>query len=398
MPKPSLRGLDVPASPIRKLAPLALAARQRGTKVIALNIGQPDLPTPEEAFDALRHIDRKVLEYSPSDGLRSLRDKMVQYYDRFHMNVEADDIIVTTGGSEAVMLAFMATLNPGDEVIIPEPAYANYITFAKMAGAVIRPVVARIENGFALPPIEEFEKLITPKTRAILICNPNNPTGYVYTREELEALRDIVVRHDLYLFSDEVYREFCYTEEPYVSAMHLKGAEKNVVVIDSVSKRYNECGIRVGSMVTKNKELKSIVMKFCQARLSPPLLGQIVAEASIDAPKEYLEGVYDEYISRRDILVNGLSSIPGVVCPLPKGAFYCVVGLPLEDAEDFCKWCLTDFSLDGHTVFMAPAAGFYTTPGAGRNEVRIAYVLEKEELERAVEVLRAALEAYKNRK
>lgn len=397
MPKPSLRGLDVPASPIRKLAPLALAARQRGTKVISLNIGQPDLPTPEEAFEALRHIDRKVLEYSPSDGIKSLRDKMVEYYDRFNMNVTADDIIVTTGGSEAVMLAFMATLNPGDEVIIPEPAYANYITFAKMAGAVIRPVVARIENGFALPPIEEFEKLITPKTRAILICNPNNPTGYVYTREELEALRNIIIRHDLYLFSDEVYREFCYTEEPYVSAMHLEGAEENVVVIDSVSKRYNECGIRVGSLVTKNKELKSIVMKFCQARLSPPLLGQIVAQASIDAPKEYLDGVYEEYINRRNVLVEGLNTIPGVVCPLPKGAFYCVVGLPVEDAEDFCKWCLNDFSLDGDTVFMAPAAGFYTTPGAGKNEVRIAYVLKTEELVRAVEVIRAALEAYKTR-
>lgn len=397
MPKPSLRGLDVPASPIRKLAPLALAARRRGTKVIALNIGQPDLPTPKEAFEALRHIDRKVLEYSPSDGLISLREKMVEYYDRFDMNVNADDIIVTTGGSEAVMLSFMATLNPGDEVIIPEPAYANYITFAKMAGAVIKPVVARIDNGFALPPIEEFEKLITPKTRAILICNPSNPTGYVYTREELMALREIIKRHDLYLFSDEVYREFCYTEEPYFSAMHLEGCEDNVVVIDSVSKRYNECGIRIGNIVTKNKELKSIVMKFCQARLSPPLLGQIVAEASIDAPKEYLDGVYEEYINRRNVLVEGLNTIPGVVCPLPKGAFYCVVGLPVEDAEDFCKWCLNDFSYNGETVFMAPAAGFYTTPGAGRNEVRMAYVLEIPELKRAVEVLRAALEAYKKR-
>lgn len=397
MPKPSLRGLDVPASPIRKLAPLALAARRRGTKVIALNIGQPDLPTPKEAFEALRHIDRKVLEYSPSDGLISLREKMVEYYDRFDMNVNADDIIVTTGGSEAVMLSFMATLNPGDEVIIPEPAYANYITFAKMAGAVIKPVVARIDNGFALPPIEEFEKLITPKTRAILICNPSNPTGYVNTREELMALREIIKRHDLYLFSDEVYREFCYTEEPYFSAMHLEGCEDNVVVIDSVSKRYNECGIRIGNIVTKNKELKSIVMKFCQARLSPPLLGQIVAEASIDAPKEYLDGVYEEYINRRNVLVEGLNTIPGVVCPLPKGAFYCVVGLPVEDAEDFCKWCLNDFSYNGETVFMAPAAGFYTTPGAGRNEVRMAYVLEIPELKRAVEVLRAALEAYKKR-
>ncbi len=397
MPKPSQRGLEAPASPIRKLAPLANEARRRGVKVISLNIGQPDLPTPKEGLEALHHIDRKVLEYSPSDGIPSLRDKMAEYYSRFNMDVKPDDIIVTTGGSEAVMLAFMSTLNPGDEVIIPEPAYANYITFAKMAGAVIRPVVARIDNGFALPPIEEFEKLITPRTRAILICNPNNPTGYVYTREELEALRDIVKRHDLYLFSDEVYREFCYTEEPYFSAMQLEGVEENVVIVDSVSKRYNECGIRIGALVTKNKELKSIVMKFCQARLSPPLLGQIVAQASIDAPKEYLDGVYEEYINRRNVLVEGLNSIPGVVCPLPKGAFYCVVGLPVEDAEDFCKWCLNEFSYKDHTVFMAPAAGFYTTPGVGTNEVRIAYVLEIDELKLGVEVLRAAIEAYKAR-
>lgn len=397
MPKPSLRGLEAPASPIRKLAPLANEARRRGVKVISLNIGQPDLPTPKEGLEVLHHVDRKVLEYSPSDGIPSLRDKMAEYYDRFNMNVKPEDIIVTTGGSEAVMLAFMSTLNPGDEVIIPEPAYANYITFAKMAGAVIRPVVARIDNGFALPPIEDFEKLITDRTRAILICNPNNPTGYVYTRQELEALRDIVKRHDLYLFSDEVYREFCYTDEPYFSAMHLEGVEDNVVIVDSVSKRYNECGIRIGALVTKNKELKSIVMKFCQARLSPPLLGQLVAQASIDAPQEYLDGVYDEYINRRNVLVEGLNSIPGVVCPMPKGAFYCVVGLPVENAEDFCKWCLNEFSYKDHTIFMAPAAGFYTTPGAGTNEVRIAYVLEIDELKLGVEVLRAALEAYNAR-
>lgn len=394
MPEISMRGLEIPASPIRKLAPLATAAAERGLKIYRLNIGQPDLPTPPEALKALHAVDRKVLEYSPSEGIPSLRAKLEEYYHRFNMPVDKSDIIVTTGGSEAVMLAFLSTLNPGDEVIIPEPAYANYITFAMMAGAKIRPVVASIRNGFALPPIEEFEKLITPRTRAILICNPGNPTGYLYTREELDKLRDIVKAHNLYLFSDEVYREFCYTDTPYVSAMQLEGIEENVVLIDSVSKRYNECGIRIGCLVTKNVALRQAVMKFCQARLSPPLLGQIVAEASIDCTQDYMERTFAEYRRRRDFLVNGLNAIPGVFSPMPQGAFYTVCELPVPDAEDFCKWCLTDFEYNGATVFMAPAAGFYSTPGVGLNQVRIAYVLNIEDLAAALETLKAALEAY----
>ena len=397
MPNLSERALKVPASPIRKLAPLAAEARARGIKVYGLNIGQPDLPTPPEAFEALTKVDRKVLEYSPSDGLAGLRKKMSEYYHRFDMPVEPSDIIVTTGGSEAVLLGFLATLNPGDEVIIPEPAYANYISFSITAGAKVVPLMTDIKNGFALPPIEEIERLITPRTRAILVCNPNNPTGYVYTRAELEALRDIVKRHNLFLFSDEVYREFCYTDEPYFSAMQLEGVEDNVVIIDSVSKRYNECGIRIGALVTKNKELYSAIMRFCQARLSPPLLGQLVAEASIDCPEEYMERTFAEYRRRRDCLVNGLNAIPGVYSPLPMGAFYTVASLPVEDAEDFCRWCLSEFSYDGETVFMAPAAGFYSTPNAGRNQVRIAYVLDCEDLEKALHVLSEALKAYPGR-
>ncbi|MBD5191173.1 MAG: pyridoxal phosphate-dependent aminotransferase [Bacteroidales bacterium] len=394
MPVLSLRGQQLPASPIRKLAPLAQEAEAKGIKILSLNIGQPDLPSPPEALKALHSIDRDVLEYSASDGIASLKSKLSEYYNRFEINVSANDIIVTSGGSEAVLLAFLSCLNPGDEVIIPEPAYANYISFAMTAGAVIRPVLAKIENGFALPPVEEFEKLITPRTKAILICNPNNPTGYVYTKEELLKLNEIVKRNDLFLFSDEVYREFCYTDEPYFSALQLPGAEENVVLIDSVSKRYNECGIRIGCIVTRNEKLRENVMKFCQARLSPPLVGQIVAEASIDTSKEYLEHTYNEYVDRRNFLVNGLNDIPGVFSPMPMGAFYTVVKLPVEDAEEFCKWCLKEYSYKGKTIFMAPAAGFYSTPNAGRNEVRVAYVLKKEDLADALEVLRHALAAY----
>lgn len=394
MPVLSLRGQQLPASPIRKLAPLAQEAEAKGIKILSLNIGQPDLPSPPEALKALHSIDRDVLEYSASDGIASLKSKLSEYYNRFEINVSANDIIVTSGGSEAVLLAFLSCLNPGDEVIIPEPAYANYISFAMTAGAVIRPVLAKIENGFALPPVEEFEKLITPRTKAILICNPNNPTGYVYTKDELLKLNEIVKRNDLFLFSDEVYREFCYTDEPYFSALQLPGAEENVVLIDSVSKRYNECGIRIGCIVTRNEKLRENVMKFCQARLSPPLVGQIVAEASIDTSKEYLEHTYNEYVYRRNFLVNGLNDIPGVFSPMPMGAFYTVVKLPVEDAEEFCKWCLKEYSYKGKTVFMAPAAGFYSTPNAGRNEVRVAYVLKKEDLADALEVLRHALAAY----
>lgn len=387
----------MPASPIRKLVPLANKAKARGIKVYHLNIGQPDLPTPQEGLDALKTIDRKVLEYSPSEGLLSLRQKLEKYYHRFNINVGVEDIIVTTGGSEAVLFAFMACLDPGDEIIVPEPAYANYMAFAISAGAKIVTVPSSIDTGFALPPLEEFEKLITPRTKGILICNPNNPTGYLYTQREMDRIRDIVKKYDLFLFSDEVYREFCYTGAPYISAFHLEGIENQVVLIDSVSKRYSECGIRIGAIITKHKELKANVMKFCQARLSPPLLGQIVAEASIDATEDYMLGTYNEYVERRKFLIDGLNRIPGCYSPIPMGAFYTVVSLPVDDADKFCAWCLSDFEYEGATVFMAPASGFYTTPGVGRNEVRMAYVLCKEDLQHALVVLRKALEAYPGR-
>ncbi|MDE6379128.1 MAG: pyridoxal phosphate-dependent aminotransferase [Muribaculaceae bacterium] len=392
----SQRGFEMPASPIRRLAPLANEAVKRGIKVYRLNIGQPDLPTPPQAFEALRNIDRDVLEYSPSDGLPSLRAKLKEYYHRFNIDVDVDDIIVTSGGSEAVLFSFMACLDPGDEIIVPEPAYANYMAFAISAGAKIVSIPSSIDKGFALPPIEEFEKLITPRTKGILICNPNNPTGYLYTIKEMMQIRDLVKKYDLFLFSDEVYREFCYTGAPYVSAFHLPGIEENVVLIDSVSKRYNECGIRIGALITKNKELRANVMKFCQARLSPPLIGQIIAEASVDASREYMLDVYNEYVSRRNFLVDGINRIPGCYSPIPMGAFYTVASLPVDDADKFCEWCLREFEYEGATVFMAPASGFYTTPGAGRNEVRIAYVLNREELGKALIVLEKALEAYKS--
>ena len=390
----SHRGYEMPSSPIRKLVGAANAAERRGTKVYRLNIGQPDVPTPPQAFEALRHIDRKVLEYSPSEGIESLRVKMSGYYSNFGLDISPDEIIVTSGGSEAVLFAFMACLDPGDEIIIPEPAYANYMAFAISAGAVIKSVPSSIKDGFRLPPIEEFEKLITPRTKGILICNPNNPTGYIYSREELLKLADIVRRYNLFLFSDEVYREFCYTDKPFISAMSLPGIEENVVLIDSVSKRYNECGIRIGAIVTRHKELRANVMKFCQARLSPPLLGQIVAEASIETPEEYMRYVYDEYLKRRNFLIDRLNKIPGVYSPMPMGAFYTVASLPVEDADEFCKWVLDNFEYKGQTVFMAPASGFYTTPGAGKNEVRLAYVHNIDYLSAAMDTLEAALEAY----
>ncbi|MDE6099369.1 MAG: pyridoxal phosphate-dependent aminotransferase [Muribaculaceae bacterium] len=394
MPQVSERGEIMPGSPIRRLVPLANKAMERGVKVYRLNIGQPDVPTPPEAFEALRNIDRKVLEYSPSEGLLSLRVKLREYYKRFNIDVDVDDIIVTTGGSEAVLFAFMACLDPGDEIIVPEPAYANYMAFAISAGAKIVTVPSSIENGFELPPVEEFEKLITPRTKGILICNPNNPTGYLYTMKEMLQIRDMVKKHDLFLFSDEVYREFCYTGAPYISAFHLPGIEENVVLIDSVSKRYNECGIRIGALITKHKELKKNVMKFCQARLSPPLLGQLVAEASIDASPEYMLATYNEYVERRKFMIDQINKIPGCYSPIPMGAFYTVVSLPVDDADKFCRWCLEEFEYEGQTIFMAPASGFYTTPGMGRNEVRMAYVLKKEELAKAMTVLAKALEAY----
>ena len=387
----------MPESPIRKLAPLAADAKKRGIKVYHLNIGQPDLPTPQVAIDAIKHVDRKILEYSPSQGYRSYREKLVGYYRKYGISVTADDIIVTCGGSEAVLFAFMSCLNPGDEIIVPEPAYANYMAFAISAGAKIRTITTTIEEGFCLPKVEKFEELINPKTRAILICNPNNPTGYLYTRREMNQIRDMVKKHDLYLFSDEVYREYIYTGSPYISACHLEGIEQNVVLIDSVSKRYSECGIRIGALITKNKEVRKAVMKFCQARLSPPLIGQIAAEASLDAPEEYSRDVYDEYVERRKCLIDGLNRIPGVYSPIPMGAFYTVAKLPVDDSEKFCRWGLEEFSYENETVMMAPASGFYTTPGAGRNQVRIAYVLNKEDLRKALIVLRKALEQYPGR-
>lgn len=397
MPSISNRAVAMPESPIRKLVPLADAAKRRGVKVYHLNIGQPDLPTPQEGLDALRNIDRKVLEYSPSDGYRSLREKLVGYYDQYQIKLTPEDIIITTGGSEAVLFAFMSCLNPGDEIIVPEPAYANYMAFAISAGAVIRTVSTSIEEGFALPKVERFEELINDRTRGILICNPNNPTGYLYTRKEMNRIRDIVRKYDLFLFSDEVYREFIYTGSPYISACHLEGIEQNVVLIDSVSKRYSECGIRIGALITKNRVLRDAVMKFCQARLSPPLIGQIVAEASIDAPRSYMIHTYEEYIERRNCLIDGLNKIPGVYSPIPMGAFYTVARLPVDDSDRFCAWCLSEFSFEGETVMLASASGFYTDPSKGRNEVRIAYVLKKEDLRRALYILGRALEAYPGR-
>ena len=394
MPVISQRGIEIPSSPIRKLSPLANNAKARGIKVYHLNIGQPDLPTPESALEAVRRVDRKVLEYSPSQGFLSLRKKLAEYYSKYRIELSPDDIIVTAGGSEAVLFAFMSCLNPGDEIIIPEPAYANYMAFAVSAGAVIKTVPSSIETGFALPPVEKFEELITDRTKAVLICNPNNPTGYLYSRKEMNQIRDLVKKYDLYLFSDEVYREFIYTGSPYISACHLDGIEDNVVLIDSVSKRYSECGIRIGALVTKNKAVREAVMKFCQARLSPPLLGQIVAEASIEGNEEYSADVYEQYVERRKCLVDGLNKIPGVYSPIPMGAFYTMVRLPVDDAEKFCKWCLTDFDYEGETIMMAPGNGFYSTPGMGKDEVRIAYALNIEDLKRAVLILEKALEAY----
>ena len=397
MPHISQRAIEMPASPIRKLAPLASAAKERGVHVYHLNIGQPDLPTPQAGLDVLSHIDRTVLEYSPSQGFYSYRKKLTGYYAKYNIHLEPDDIIITAGGSEAVLFAFLSCLNPGDEIIVPEPAYANYMAFAISAGAKIRTIATTIEEGFSLPKVEKFEELINERTRAILICNPNNPTGYLYTRREMNQIRDLVKKYDLYLFSDEVYREFIYTGSPYISACHLEGIENNVVLIDSVSKRYSECGIRIGALITKNEEVRAAVMKFCQARLSPPLLGQLVAEASLDASADYALDVYEEYVERRKCLIDGLNRIPGVYSPIPMGAFYTVAKLPVDDAEHFCAWCLTDFNFEGRTVMMAPAAGFYTTEGAGRDQVRIAYVLNKEDLTDALLVLKKALEAYPGR-
>lgn len=397
MPQISERGLQMPASPIRKLSPLSDAAKARGVKVYHLNIGQPDLPTPKVALDAIRDIDRTTLEYSPSDGYKFYRENLVGYYKKFDINLSANEIIVTAGGSEAVLYAFMACLNPGDEILVSEPAYANYMAFAVSAGAIIKTIPSSIETGFQLPEIEEFEKIINPRTKGILICNPNNPTGYVYTADEMERIRQLVIKHNLYLFSDEVYREFIYSDAPYISACHLEGIEDNVVLIDSVSKRYSECGIRIGCLITKNKAVHDTVMKFCQARLSPPLIGQIAANASLEADDAYMQRNFDEYRNRRDFLIERLNKIPGVYAPNPMGAFYTVARLPIDDADKFCAWCLSDFSYNNETVFLAPASGFYVTPVLGKDEVRLAYVLNREDLSKALTVLEKALETYNNK-
>ncbi|MDY2943693.1 MAG: pyridoxal phosphate-dependent aminotransferase [Paludibacteraceae bacterium] len=390
----SLRAQNMPESPIRKLAKYADAARRNGVHIYHLNIGQPDIKTPACAQEALQKFRKDVLEYSPSQGIQSLRTKMVGYYAEYGIDISPDEIIVTTGGSEAIMFAYMACLNPGDEIIVTDPSYANYMAFAISCGALVKSVKTHIEDGFKLPPVEEFEKQITDKTRAILICNPNNPTGYLYSKKEMMQIRDLVKKYDLYLLSDEVYREFIYTKRPYISACHLEGIENNVILIDSVSKRYSECGIRIGALITKNKEVHNAVMKFCQARLSPPLIGQVIAEASLTTPQEYMEEVYDEYLSRRNYLIDQLNQIPGVFAPTPMGAFYTMVQLPVDDTDKFCEWCLTDFQYEGQTVMMAPGSGFYTNPEDGKKQVRMAYILCKEDLARAMLVLRKALETY----
>lgn len=397
MPKISQKAIDMPASPIRKLVPYSEKAKKEGKTVYHLNIGQPDIETPQVALDAVKNMDRRVIEYSHSAGFESYRNKLSAFYQRTGLPVNPEDIIITTGGSEALIFGFMTTCNPGDEVIIPEPFYANYNGFAITAGLNVVPVASSIESGFALPPVEEFEKKITPKTKAIVICNPGNPTGYLYTKEELEKLRDIVRKHDLFLFADEVYREFCYDGAKPFSVLNLEGIEQNVIMIDSVSKRYSMCGARIGALVSKNKEVMSAALKFGQARLSPPTIDQIASEAALDTPQSYFDDVVAEYVQRRDITVDGLNSIPGVFCPKPSGAFYCVARFPVDDAEKFCQWLLEEFSYEGQTVMMAPANGFYSTPGAGKNEARIAYVLNRDSLRKAVKCLEEALKVYPGR-
>jgi aspartate aminotransferase len=397
MPSISEKGKAMPASPIRKLVPYAEEAKRKGIKVYHLNIGQPDIPTPEVALNAIRNISLKVVEYSHSAGNESYRRKLAGYYKSIGIDIDYTDILVTTGGSEAILFAFMSCINPGDEVITPEPFYANYNGFATTAGIKIIPVTSTIEEDFALPPIEEIEKKISPRTRGIIICNPNNPTGYLYSKEELLQLRKIVKKHDLFLFSDEAYREFCYDGAGHFSAMNLEDIDNNVILLDSVSKRYSECGIRIGALITKNKEVISTALKFGQARLSPPGLGQIAAEASIDTTADYFKEVNDEYTARRNYMVEALNKIPGVYCPKPKGAFYTIVRLPVDDADKFAQWLLEDFSFENQTVMVAPASGFYSTPGLGKNEVRIAYVLNIADLKKAMKTLAEALKAYPGR-
>ena len=384
----------MPSSPIRKLVPFAEAAKKRGTKIYHLNIGQPDIETPEVMLNAIKNADIKVLEYSHSAGIESYRKKLARYYGTFNINIDQNDIIITTGGSEAISIAMMACFNDGDEIIIPEPFYANYNGFSCAADVKVVPVKSFIETGFALPPISEFEKLITPKTKGIMICNPGNPTGYLYSREELESLKQLVLKYDLFLLSDEVYREFCYDGKEYVSVMHLTGIDNNVILLDSISKRYSACGARIGALISKNKEVMSTAMKFAQARLSPPTFGQIGAEAALNTPKEYFDKVQKEYVSRRDFVIEALNKMDGVFCPKPSGAFYCIARLPIDNSDKFCQWLLESFEHEKQTVMLAPATGFYSTPGAGLNEVRFAYVLNKEDLKNAMICLENALKVY----
>jgi aspartate aminotransferase len=397
MPSISERGKAMPASPIRKLVPYAEEAKRKGRKVFHLNIGQPDIPTPEVALNAIRNIDLKVIEYSHSAGNESYRIKLAAFYRRIGINIDHTELLITTGGSEAILFTLMTCLNPGEEVITPEPFYANYNGFAVAAGVKIIPVTSSIDDDFALPPIREIENRITSKTKGIIICNPNNPTGYLYSKEELFQLRDIIKKYNLYLFSDEAYREFCYDGAEHLSAMNLGGIEENVILADSVSKRYSECGVRIGALISKNKEIISTALKFAQARLSPPGLGQIAGEASIDTPADYFRGINTEYTARRNFMVDALNSMPGVYCPKPKGAFYTIARLPVDDSDKFARWLLEEFEFRNQTVMLAPASGFYSTPGQGKNEVRIAYVLKIDDLKNAMEALAEALKIYPGR-
>ncbi|MBR3914993.1 MAG: pyridoxal phosphate-dependent aminotransferase [Bacteroidales bacterium] len=397
MPSISKKAQNMPASPIRKLVPFSDAAKKRGIEVFHLNIGQPDIETPNLALEAVRNYTEKVVKYSPSEGTLSYRKKLCEYYEKYDIHILPEEMIITTGGSEALLMTFLTIMDPDDEVIIPEPFYANYNGFAKNVGVNVKPIYSSIDTGFALPDISEFEKAITPRTKAILICNPNNPTGYLYSEEEMETLRQIVLKHDIFLISDEVYREFCYEDATHHSALKLKGIEDHVILIDSASKRFSACGIRIGRMITKNKELISAAMKFAQARLSPPTFGQVAGEAALDSPQSYYDEIVREYESRRDVCIEGIKNIEGAYCPTPKGAFYIVAHLPIDDSERFCKWMLTDYNYNGKTVMMAPASGFYSTEGRGKQEVRISYCLKKEDLKEAMAILKEALLSYPGR-
>jgi len=394
MPKISDKAITMPASPIRKLVPFAEKAKKEGKKIYHLNIGQPDIETPEVMLNAIKNFPYKIVEYSHSAGIESYRRKLATYYSKFGINVTYEEIMITTGGSEAIEIAMMTCLNEGDEVLIPEPFYANYNGFSKQAGVIVKPVRSFIETGFALPAIEEFEKQITPKTKAIMICNPGNPTGYLYSKQELESLKNLVLKYDLYLFSDEVYREFCYDGKEYISVMHLKGIEQNTILLDSISKRYSACGARIGALICKNKEVMAGALKFAQARLSPPTFGQYAAEAAIDTPKEYFANVKKEYVARRDYVIERLNKMSGVFCPKPSGAFYCIASLPVDNSDNFCQWLLESFNYNNQTVMLAPASGFYSTQGAGEDEVRIAYVLNLDDLKNAMDCLEEALNKY----